>query len=199
VSNDGSTSSDAGGCHVHHDRASIATAEIFAKTSGAIGLPDIHHIGLIVANRERALAGLGEMFTGPAPRMDATFPPAKFRTGIATTTLRLGFVWAGNLLIEVLQPVDDQSLQGQYLKDHGEGIHHFGFIVPSIKAQLEAFGPDLGANILADGTIAGNDLKWMYLDNQMLPGVVIELIERSSAAEQFFQGIYDVTGGQFPA
>jgi hypothetical protein len=186
-------------CHLHHDHASPGAADHLARLKGTLALSDVHHVGVIVADRDKALAGLGELFVGEPYRMDAVFPPARFRTGIETTSLRLGFVWAGNLLVEILQPTDDQSVQGRYLKDRGEGLHHLGFIVPSIDAHLAALGRDREEAILADGTIPGNDLKWVYLDSQIIPGVVVELIERSPAAEQFFQGIYNVTGGQLPA
>lgn len=195
----GGATTAGGGCHLHHDRSSLAAADGLARLGGRpLGLSSVHHIGMIVADRDKALAGLGEMFTGPPSRMDATFPPAKFRGNISTATLRLGFVWMGNLLIEVLQPVDDQSPQGHYLKQHGEGLHHLGFIVPSIEDHLNALGRDREDIVLADGTIPGNELKWVYVDSQIIPGVIVELIEQSSAAEQFFQGIYDVTGGRFP-
>lgn len=175
-----------------------------SRTFGADGrvshlpLPAVHHVGLVVRDRERTLGALCGLFGRDAFRSDAPFPPAQFRTGIATALLRLGFVWVGGMLVEVIEPLDDASVQGRFLKDHGDGLHHLGFVVPSIDAQLEALGVG-HADLLGDGTIPGNEVKWAYIDEGFVPGVVIELIESSSAAEQFFDAIYGVTGGQLPA
>lgn len=182
------------GCMAGHGHAAG-----LADTSGlSLDLSHVHHLGLIVRDREQALAGLGNLFGGPASRMEAVFPPAQLRGRIDTASLRLAFVWMGNTLLELLEPTDETSLQGEHLKKHGEGLHHLGFIVPSIEKHLTEVRAHDSSAVIADGTIAGNDLKWAYVDLPEAPGIIVELIERSSVAEQFFQGIYDITGGKLP-
>ena len=160
-------------------------------------LPAVHHIGLVVRDRERTLGALTGVFGRGAFRTDAAFPPARFLGGISVARLILGFVWVGGMLIEVIEPLDDASIQGRFLKEHGDGLHHLGFVVPSIDAQLAALGVG-HADLLGDGTIPGNEVKWCYVDGGLVPGVVLEFIEQSSAAEGFFNAIYDATGGHLP-
>jgi hypothetical protein len=161
------------------------------------GLPCVHHVGLVVRDREKTLGGLLGLLDGGAFRSDVPFPPARFRTGIAVAHLKLGFAWIGNMLVEVIEPQDDQSLQGRFLKDHGDGLHHLGFVVQSIERQLAGMGI-ARAELLADGTIAGNDVKWAYIDSDIVPGTVLELIELNPASEQFFGAVYSATGGRLP-
>lgn len=161
-------------------------------------LPSVHHVGLVVRDRERTLGALCGLFGGGAFRSDVPFPPARFQWGVAVAQLRLGFVWVGAMLVEVIEPLDEASVQGRFLKAHGDGLHHLGFVVPSIDAQLAALGVT-HENLLGDGTIPGNDVKWAYVEEGLVPGVVLEFIEKSSAAEQFFEAIYGATGGQMPA
>lgn len=160
-------------------------------------LPAVHHVGLVVRDRERTLGALSGLFGRGAFRSDVPFPPARFQSGIAVASLRLGFVWIGGMLVEVIEPLDEVSVQGRFLKEHGDGLHHLGFVVPSIDAQLAALGV-AHEDLLGDGTIPGNAVKWAYVDEGLIPGVVIEFIEQNSAAEQFFDAIYSATGGRLP-
>jgi methylmalonyl-CoA/ethylmalonyl-CoA epimerase len=188
------------GCPVGVHAAGAHPAVAFG-TDGRVSnlpLPSVHHVGLVVRNRERTLAALCALFGRGAFRTEVPFPPARFRTGIDTAHLHLGFVWTGGMLVEVIEPLDDVSVQGRFLKDHGDGLHHLAFVVPSIVDQLAAFGVR-HADLLADGTITGNEVKWAYVDDGIVPGVVIELIEQNAAAEQFFNAVYSATGAPFPA
>jgi hypothetical protein len=74
------------------------------------GLPDLHHIGFVVADRDRALAGAENAFGfGRAHRFDLQSPTARVTNGVTGFNLRAGFVWMGNILLEFLEPVDDRS------------------------------------------------------------------------------------------
>lgn len=171
----------------HHDRS---------------GLPDVHHIGLVVADRDRALATLQQgLGFGRAHLLDMQASTARVSTGVTGFGLRVGFVWLGNTLLELLQPVDDRSPHATFLKERGEGMHHLGFLVPSIEHELDAMASTRDGerpSLLVDAR-AADGVSWCYVEGEYASGAVIELIERSQAAERFFEGIYKVTGGQIPA
>lgn len=165
-------------------------------------LPDVHHIGLVVADRDRALATLQQgLGFGRAHLLDMQASTARVSTGVIGFGLRVGFVWLGNTLLELLQPVDDRSPHATFLKERGEGMHHLGFLVPSIERELDAMASTRDGerpSLLVDAR-AADGVSWCYVEGEYASGAVIELIERSQAAERFFEGIYDVTGGRLPA
>jgi hypothetical protein len=96
--------------------------------------------------------------------------------------------------------VDDRSPHATWLRERGEGMHHLGFMVRSIDHELDAIAVARGGIrppllVQGDGSEA---VRWVYLEADAANGAVIELIERSPAAEQFFEPIYRITGGRLP-
>ena len=166
------------------------------------GLPDLHHIGLVVASRDRALAGVENAFGfGRAHKFDLQCPTARVSSGVTGFNLRVGFVWMGNTLLEFLEPVDDRSPHATWLRDRGEGMHHLGYLVRSIDHELDAIASARGGTrppLLVQGD-GSEPVRWVYLEGEVANGAVIELIERSPQAEQFFEQIYRATGGRMPA
>lgn len=164
------------------------------------GLPEVHHIGLVVRDRENTLAQLGSRLGfGPAYMLDGSYPAAKVSSGITGFRLNIAFVWMGNTMLEILQPVDNRSPHASFLNERGEGLHHLGYVVSSIAAELSSMSLEgVRPPLLADGTGPGNDIKWCYVEAEAASGAAIELIERNSGLEQFFGEIYKVTGGKMP-
>lgn len=166
------------------------------------GLPDLHHIGLVVADRDRALASVENAFGfGRAHKFDLQSPTARVSGGVTGFNLRVGFVWMGNTLLEFLEPVDDRSPHAAWLRDRGEGMHHLGYLVRSIDHELDAIAAARGGTrppLLVQGD-GSEPVRWVYLEGEVLNGAVIELIERSPQSEQFFARIYRATGGRMPA
>lgn len=166
------------------------------------GLPDLHHIGLVVADRDKALAGVENAFGfGRAHKFDLKSPTARVSNGVVGFDLRLGFVWMGNTLLEFLEPVDDRSPHAAWLRDRGEGMHHLGYLVRSLDHELDAIAAARGGArppLLVQGN-GTEPVRWVYLEGEVANGAVIELIERSPWAEQFFEEIYRATGGRMPA
>lgn len=166
------------------------------------GLPEVHHIGMVVADRDRTLATLQQGFGfGPAHLVDAQLPTARVSNGVVGFSLRLGFVWMGNVLLELLQPLDDRSPHAAFLRERGEGLHHLGFLVRSIEHELDAMAltarDGQRPSMLVDATSGG--MSMCYVEADSTHGAVIELIERTPQTERFLETIYEVTGGRLPA
>lgn len=165
------------------------------------GLPDLHHIALIVADRDRSLAKFQEGFGfGSSHVFDAQFPKARVSSGVVGFNLKIGFTWMGNTLLELLQPVDDRSPHATFLKERGEGMHHLGFLVRSIEYELDQMAKTRGGMrppLLVDA-MAKEGVSWVYTEGEYANGAVIELIERSPESEKFFKTIYKATGGRMP-
>ena len=85
---------------------------------------------------------------------------------------RLAFAYLGPLEIELIQPVEGRIVQSRFLDTYGEGIHHLGFYVDDVEAELE--------NILAQGAklVIKQDGDFAYLESGGPGGVLWELIRR---------------------
>jgi methylmalonyl-CoA/ethylmalonyl-CoA epimerase len=153
-------------------------------------LPRLFHIGWVVRDCAAAQASLAARlgagpFTGP-PR-EARFEHTLVHGKPSPFALKIAFGALGGVLLELLEPLDGNSPHAEFLAARGEGLHHLAYLVPDFDDQLAAIrAVDPAAELLIDGTAPANPLRWVYLDGGVSHGTVIELIERTAAAEEAF-------------
>ena len=153
-------------------------------------LPELFHIGWVVrdcvaAQRELgARLGAGPFVSaGDEARFDKTLVHGK----PTPFSLRVAFGALGGVLLELLEPLDDQSPHAEFLAARGEGLHHMAYLVPDFDEQLAAVrAARPKAELLIDGTGPGNPVRWVYVDGGAARGTVIELLERTPQAETVF-------------
>jgi methylmalonyl-CoA/ethylmalonyl-CoA epimerase len=84
-----------------------------------------HHTGIIVSDLEANETN--SRFSGSGP----------------TFKLRFGYGLMGVSAVELIQPLEGETIYAQYLRERGPGIHHLGFLVRDLaasKQQLESDG-----------------------------------------------------------
>jgi methylmalonyl-CoA/ethylmalonyl-CoA epimerase len=154
-----------------------------------VNLPDLFHLGWVVrdcdAARERMTRDLG---AGPfRPASQLQFDHTLVHGAPTPVSLKASFGVLGGIIVELLEPLDDRSPHAEFLAEHGEGLHHLAYLVTDFDAQLAAARAALPPmELLIDGTGPGNTVRWAYLEGDVAPGAVIELLERSEAAEASF-------------
>jgi glyoxalase/bleomycin resistance protein/dioxygenase superfamily protein len=158
-------------------------------------LPDLFHVGWVVrdcaaAQQElSARVGAGPFLSaGEQTRFDGVFVHGK-QTSFA---LRIAFGAVGGVLLELLEPLDDQSPHAEFLASHGEGLHHLAFLVPDFDEQLAAVRGPSPAALLVDGTAPDNPIRWAYVDASESRGTVIELLELTPRSEAAFGGFLEL-------
>ena len=92
---------------------------------------------------------------------------------------RIGLNYIGSTRIELIQPLEGQTIFGEFIEKHGYGQHHLGIYVPDIEAakrEAEA----AGFEIIMEGGGHGldGDGYYAYLDTEETLGTTYELIER---------------------
>jgi catechol 2,3-dioxygenase-like lactoylglutathione lyase family enzyme len=161
-----------------------------------IQLPGLHHVGLVVRDRDatirhyKEILGLKSFFTFDVPPM----PNYSFVYGKpATFELRVGFASLGNTLLELLQPLDQVSPFFRFLEEHGEGMHHLGFLVPNIDDYLAKM-EGKGLHILGEWGEPSMNVKTVCLQGDSLNGTVLEFMQDNPIMQDFYQQIYQATG-----
>src|ERR1700682_4570440 len=92
-------------------------------------MPVIHHIGWAVRPIDASRVHF-ETALGLGLKSDEVFP-----------TLRVAFFDGGTAMIELLQPLTDDSDVARFLARRGEGLHHLALRVDDVAAALaEAAG-----------------------------------------------------------
>jgi catechol 2,3-dioxygenase-like lactoylglutathione lyase family enzyme len=105
-------------------------------------------------------------------RMTYRGKPAEYR-------MRLALANVGPLRIELIQPLEGDTVYAEFVREHGYGMHHVGLLTDDIEASL-AQAREAGIEMTMDGSGFGKDGdgRYAYLDTEDALGTTIELIQR---------------------
>jgi catechol 2,3-dioxygenase-like lactoylglutathione lyase family enzyme len=121
----------------------------------------------------RSTLGCGDFATLPASDLEYDF-----RGGTTTCALEIGFARSGNMQIELLRPVRGVGLHSEFLQSNGPGLHHLGFLVDDLDAEVAA-ADALGFERVQGATFGA--LRFCYLDTWAAFGLYVELVEDPEA------------------
>jgi hypothetical protein len=142
-------------------------------------LPPLFHVGIVVADFERAVADYERRWAVKAERiMDLDFAAARLHGQEVSCSARFGFLSTGASEIELIQPLTGSSPYTEFLEANGEGVHHLAYVVEGIDQRLKGLreaGED--PRVVFDAAI-GRQARFVYLDG-LAHGPAIELIERT--------------------
>ena len=141
-------------------------------------------VAFVVHNLERA-AGEFEARLGAGPWRGWVFGAQgegrEYRGQPAEWTLRL-VLNDRSPQYELIEPLDGPSIHADWLTERGEGFHHIGYVVDSLKrttAEMEAAGHPTIARIHSFG--ANGDGAAAYYDTAEALGFLVEAVEPPSA------------------
>ncbi|MCE5200481.1 MAG: VOC family protein [Armatimonadota bacterium] len=144
---------------------------------------DLVQVGVVVSDVDATIKVLSEVFgLGPFRVFDW---PSEDRPDLrrfyhgepADFTARMAFAEIGPIELELIQPMGGPSVWGDYLKEHGPGIHHIRFNVDeyeSVTDYLKTYGIDVAQS--GDGIRPGT--QWANLGTEALIGFGIEIFKK---------------------
>ena len=137
-------------------------------------LPEVSQIGVVVEDLDRAVAFYESVFgLGPFRIQEAEAPNVWDRGEEKRIKARLGFTTLGQVEIEFIHIIEGDSFHLEFLRQHGEGLHHLGFKVKDFQANLEQ-AKAMGFEVLQMGPFGR---FYAYLDTRRCGGIIVELIE----------------------
>jgi methylmalonyl-CoA/ethylmalonyl-CoA epimerase len=141
-------------------------------------LPQVGQIGVVVKNVDRVVEFLQATFgLGPFRIQEAEAPNVWDRGEEKRIKARLAFAMLGQVELELIQIIEGESVHLEFLREHGEGLHHLGFQVKDFQAKLEQ-AKAMGFKVLQTGPWGR---FYAYLDTRERGGIIIELIEDTGA------------------
>jgi methylmalonyl-CoA/ethylmalonyl-CoA epimerase len=130
-------------------------------------LEKLDHIGIAVKDLDKAIKLYKDVF-----RIE---PSLVYESEY--TKARIAFFPIGETRIELIQPVDPESVMGKFLEKKGEGIHHVSYKVKDVDsslAELEKKGVQL---IDRKSRKVRENEKVGFLHPKSTNGVLVELIQ----------------------
>ena len=143
----------------------------------------VAQVAIIVEDLDAAVEAYWKLFgIGPWDIYTYEKPLVKTMTyhgRAADYRMKLALSYLGETRIELIEPLEGDTVYADFVEEHGYGVHHFGVLVEEMDEAL-SLAEDAGIEMIMDGAGFGldGDGHYAYLDTEDLIGVTIELIER---------------------
>ncbi|MTD29911.1 methylmalonyl-CoA epimerase [Planomicrobium sp. YIM 101495] len=128
----------------------------------------VDHIGIAVRNLEEMLPYYTETLGCPLMKIEQ----------VDSQKVRVAFIDAGNIKLELLEPIDETSPIAKFIEKRGEGIHHVAFGVDNIEQRMEELR-SAGVQLLSDAPKPGaGGAMVAFMHPKSSGGVLYELCEK---------------------
>ena len=151
-----------------------------AANASAIGA--IEHVGVLVGDLDRAM----EHYTndlGIGPWVGYTISPDWVRDMTVHGkqqghVFKIALCQVGSMLYELIESVEGPSIYEEFLNQRGEGVHHLGYFVEDIDAEISNM-ESRGFSMLQSGRGFGtnDDGAYAYFDTERACGCILEALE----------------------
>jgi hypothetical protein len=94
--------------------------------------------------------------------------------------------YIGDLQLELIEPVEGDSIYREFLADRGPGLHHGCWEVQDLATTM-AQATDY--EVVQSGSMADGEIRFAYLEPGLLGFPVLELAQVGPGMRQFYDGI----------
>lgn len=94
---------------------------------------------------------------------------------------RLAVTMIGQVMWELIEPLDEKSVYARFLAEKGEGVHHIAVATPRFDDAVAA-QTKRGNKLVLSGTFSGYKVAYLPTDRDL--GVIIEIFSGAPGAEQ---------------
>ena len=102
---------------------------------------------------------------------------------VSSQGVRVAFIDAGNVKLELLEPLGEDGPVAKFIGKRGEGVHHIAFGVTNIRARLVELR-EKGVQLLQEEPKAGaGGAQVAFLHPKSSFGVLVELCDKSGKGD----------------
>ncbi|MFP3357531.1 methylmalonyl-CoA epimerase [Planococcus citreus] len=128
----------------------------------------VDHIGIAVKDLEQVLPYYTETLGCPLMKIEE----------VEGQKVKVAFIDAGNIKLELLEPMSEDSPIHKFIEKKGEGIHHIAFGVDGIEERMSELREN-GVKLLSDEPKPGaGGAMVAFLHPKSSNGVLYELCEK---------------------
>lgn len=103
-------------------------------------------------------------------------------------TAHISLGYAGDLQLELIQPVSGPSVHAEFLEAHGPGLHHVCFDVEDLDAALVA-AERAGLPVLMRGAMMDGEIEFAYVDGSAAGAPYVELARVGPQMRAFYSAV----------
>lgn len=146
-----------------------------------VGIGSIDQVAVVVRDLDASMERYVNEF-GIGPWSVYMFSPdwiqMTFRGQEQGYVMKLALAQVGDMMYELIEPVQGPNTYEEFLNEHGEGLHHLGYFVDDIDVAIEQM-ERAGYEVLQSGRGMGtnNDGGYAYFETENALGHIVEAIE----------------------
>lgn len=136
-------------------------------------LKKVDHIGIAVKNLDETIPYYTETLGLSVLKIEE----------VVSESVRVAFIDAGNVKLELLEPMSTQSAIHSFIEKKGEGIHHIAFGVEGIEERMKELR-EKGIRVLNEQPkIGAGGAQVAFLHPKSSFGVLYELCDKTGLKE----------------
>ena len=133
-------------------------------------------IGIVVKSVDETIKYFEKEFGfGPFEIRYVDYSDATYMGKKAGYRGKRGFFHLGPIEIELVELIDGKTIHEDFMKVHGEGLHHIGFEVKDLTAAKK--NAEKAGFQITQGFSRADGSGFAYLDSDKTGGVIMELIQ----------------------
>jgi catechol 2,3-dioxygenase-like lactoylglutathione lyase family enzyme len=140
-------------------------------------MKEMSHIGVVVADLQKSMERYWSIL-GVGPWSIYTFAPpflidTRIRSEEKEHSIKLAQAKVGEVALELIQPLEGESIHKEFLREKGEGLHHIASHEPGDEQVILKEFEEMGIKILYSGRYKG--VRWYYMDTEKILGLIYEM------------------------
>ena len=143
------------------------------------GFRAITQIALVTKDIEGSASHWAALLGVDVPKISTSRPGSEikmmYRGKPSNSQAKLAFLKAGQVTVELIQPLGPNTSWKKFLDEHGEGVHHIAFNVQNL-ARSESEMKSLGYDEIHSGRWDSDNGTYAYFDSTQDLGLMIELL-----------------------
>ncbi len=140
-----------------------------------LGTKKVAHVAIVVKDIESTTKAYAELFGIDAPKIKLGTSPG-YMGQPTEGKAKMAFINLDNITLEFFEPVGGPTAWSDFLENHGEGVHHFGFYVEGLDEHVKNLELKEMPVVQSGGGTWG---RYRYIDATSDLTVMIELMELS--------------------
>jgi catechol 2,3-dioxygenase-like lactoylglutathione lyase family enzyme len=147
------------------------------------GFKFITQVALVTKDVEASAKRWAALLGVEVPEISTTRPGSEvhmiYQGKPSNSQAKLAFLKAGQVTVELIQPIGPDSAWMKFLNEHGEGVHHIAFNVQNLaksEDELKALGYDAIHSGRWSADSESNNGTYVYFDSTKDLGLMIELL-----------------------
>ena len=138
----------------------------------------LDHVGVVVNDLQAAIKFYEALGIGPFVPNPSEKAIGRRIRGKPVEGVKMKGAWAqmGPIQFELMQPVEGQSIQKEFLERRGEGINHVSFLVEDLDQGVAEFEAK-GFKVISSGRFHPSG-GFAYMDTDTIGGIIFALEQR---------------------